>query len=91
MHYIVSYDITSNKRRKKISDILLNYGLRIQYSVFYCQMPVKHLTALKKELIPFVKGKTDSVMFFRLCENCYPHRESIGYELKITAESVDVF
>jgi len=90
MHYIISYDITSNRSRKKISDILENYGTRIQFSVFYCQMPVKHLALLKKELSPFVKGKTDSVMFFRMCESCYPFKESLGYELKITAGKVDV-
>ena len=35
MIYLVSYDITNNRLRKKIADKLLEYGLsRLQYSVF---------------------------------------------------------
>ena len=28
--YIVAYDISSNRRRKKVSDILEGYGKRVQ-------------------------------------------------------------
>ena len=35
--YIVSYDITSNKLRRKIAKELENYGVRVQYSVFECR------------------------------------------------------
>ena len=34
--YLVSYDITSNKLRRKIEKTLKNYGFRIQYSIFQC-------------------------------------------------------
>jgi len=30
------YDIPSDKRRKKVSDLLEGYGQRVQYSVFEC-------------------------------------------------------
>ena len=36
--YLVSYDIESDRLRKKISDTLENYGIRIQYSVFECEI-----------------------------------------------------
>jgi len=34
MHYVVAYDITNDKRRKKLSDLLETYGVRVNYSVF---------------------------------------------------------
>ena len=41
--YLVCYDISSNKYRKKVADILLNYGKRIQYSVFECRLDKKDI------------------------------------------------
>ena len=34
--YLVSYDITSNKLRRKIEKALKNFGQRMQKSVFLC-------------------------------------------------------
>lgn len=47
--YLVSYDISSDRRRKKIVNILENYGKRIQYSVFECDLDEKRYTKLYKE------------------------------------------
>jgi CRISPR-associated protein Cas2 len=46
MNYIISYDIPDTKRRTKIAKTLLDFGDRVQYSVFeaeltdelYCKM-----------------------------------------------------
>lgn len=34
--YIVSYDITSQRERSRVSKILVGYGFRVQKSVFEC-------------------------------------------------------
>ena len=34
MNYLITYDIEDDKRRKKISDLLEGYGVRVNYSVF---------------------------------------------------------
>ena len=41
--YVVTYDIPSNKRRKKVSDLLEGYGRRVQYSVFECLLSAKKI------------------------------------------------
>jgi CRISPR-associated protein Cas2 len=33
---ILSYDISNDKLRRKIEKTLKNFGMRVQYSVFYC-------------------------------------------------------
>jgi len=38
MHYVVAYDITNDKRRKKLSDLLETYGVRVNYSVFEIEL-----------------------------------------------------
>lgn len=36
--YLIIYDITDNKRRRKVSKILEKYGIRIQFSAFECEL-----------------------------------------------------
>lgn len=47
MNYIITYDIASNKIRKKIAEILSEYGIRIQYSVFECKLTNREKDELK--------------------------------------------
>ena len=49
--YLVSYDITSDKRRRKIAKILENYGKRIQYSVFECDLDEAGYRKLYREIV----------------------------------------
>ena len=50
MLYLVTYDISCNKRRKKVSDLLEGYGQRVQLSVFECVLPTKKYEELKSRL-----------------------------------------
>lgn len=67
---IITYDIVDNKRRKKLADALLDYGTRVQYSVFEASIDNKQL----KEIIEKVKECTvpdeDSVIIYRICRSC---------------------
>ena len=72
MKYIVAYDIANDKRRKKLSDLLEGYGVRVNYSVFEIE-----LSAAKKERLLFeierrqlLDERCDSLRFYHLCENC---------------------
>ena len=49
--YLVSYDIESDRLRKKISDTLENYGIRIQYSVFECEISEQRYKKMYRELM----------------------------------------
>ena len=51
LRVLVTYDITDDKKRKKISDYCLDYGLdRQQYSVFTGLLKPIHIRALAKAL-----------------------------------------
>ncbi|SFV51927.1 CRISPR-associated protein Cas2 [hydrothermal vent metagenome] len=72
MRYIVAYDIANDKRRKKLSDLLEGYGIRVNYSVFEIE-----LNQTKKERLLFeierqklIHPKHDSLRFYHLCQNC---------------------
>jgi len=58
--------IPSDKRRKKVSDLLEGYGRRVQYSVFECLLSGEKVEELQRRLRPRVKLEEDSVRFYPL-------------------------
>jgi CRISPR-associated protein Cas2 len=38
MHFVIAYDIEQDRRRNKVMSALKDYGLRVQYSVFECDL-----------------------------------------------------
>jgi CRISPR-associated protein Cas2 len=65
--YVASYDITDDNRRVQIARILLDYGCRVQKSVFEVWLTVKQLDALKHRLGPIL-GKDDRFDLFPVDE-----------------------
>jgi CRISPR-associated protein Cas2 len=67
MHVVISYDITCAGRRTKIHDTLKNYGERIQFSVFECQLSTKELRQLHEELEPLIDEEAGDSVAFTAC------------------------
>ena len=38
MLYLICYDIASPRRRRKLADVLLDYGARVQKSAYECDL-----------------------------------------------------
>ena len=57
MIYFISYDIADSKRRREVSKILENFGIRIQYSFFECEMEKSQLKKLKNEILKIIQKK----------------------------------
>ena len=70
MIYFISYDVGNPKRLAKIAKTLENYGIRIQYSFFECEMEQGQLDALKGELLAILNKKEDSLRIYPICKNC---------------------
>lgn len=67
---VVAYDISNNKRRKMISDLLEQHGTRVNYSVFECLMATERLDKLKIEADGLIDKKHDSILYYALCASC---------------------
>ncbi len=91
LKYLVSYDIASDRKRTKAAKVLEVYGVRIQFSVFECELNKTEVKQLRKKLEEFINLKTDSLMFFPLCENCYNKKITLGVEYNIRRISVLTF
>jgi CRISPR-associated protein Cas2 len=64
--YIVTYDISDEKRLRKVFQILRGYGDHLQYSVFECQLTARDLVRLRVELATVIHHQEDQVLFVDL-------------------------
>ena len=82
MRYVISYDIESDRTRRKLAKLLEGYGVRIQYSVCECNLTDKRFQKLYKEIFQLTSGKSDgSVRFYSICKNCEDKIVTIGKPL----------
>ena len=66
LFYVVTYDISSDQRRRRVSDLLEGYGRRVQYSVFECLLSAKKFEELRQRLGKCIKHGEDSIRFYPL-------------------------
>jgi CRISPR-associated protein Cas2 len=78
MQYHICYDISNNKKRRKVAELLSDYGVRVQYSVFRGELKKKDVKSLLTKCEKMIDVKTDSVMFIPLCANCESKTDFIG-------------
>jgi len=78
MFVIVSYDISDDRRRTKVARTLEDFGRRVQYSVFECELDAAALKRLGDRLGRIVARKEDSVRFYFLCEACRAKARVLG-------------
>ncbi len=75
--YVVAYDIKNNRRRARVAKLLEKYGVRANYSVFECMFTPGQLKQVKSKMIFWSNTKTDSVIFYPCCLNCYAKIEYV--------------
>lgn len=63
---VVSYDISSDRRRLKVMKIMEGFGERVQYSVFECRLTEGQVRELRRRLLRWVNPREDSVRFYFL-------------------------
>lgn len=78
MFVLISYDIVDDKRRNKISKILLDSGTRVQYSVFECNINEEQLKILKRRLLKKCNEEEDSIRIYVLQKDSIDKIEIIG-------------
>lgn len=80
---LVSYDVCTidnagKTRLRRVAKACLDYGQRVQNSVFECTVDPAQWTALKQRLIELVEPETDSLRFYLLGSNWQSKVEHVG-------------
>jgi len=65
-HYIVTYDISDDRRRNDVFGILLGQGDHAQYSVFFCELSDRELADLRARLRACIHATEDQILIVDL-------------------------
>jgi CRISPR-associated protein Cas2 len=83
MLVLITYDVnteTSEGRRRlrQVAKTCLNYGQRVQKSVFECLVDPGQLASLRLQLLRDINTSEDSLRFYHLGKNWKPRIEHVG-------------
>lgn len=86
MLVLITYDVNvtskgGQKRLRNIAKTCLDYGLRVQHSVFECEVEPDHFVILKNKLIEIFDPKLDSLRFYFLGKKGRDKVEHVGAKL----------
>jgi len=70
MLHVVCYDISNDNSRTLISERLLNFGSRIQDSVFECLLDDALYARMLEQIEKIKLEKADRVRIYRICARC---------------------
>ena len=64
--YLICYDISDDKRLRRVFKTMRAWGDHLQFSVFECQLTSSDLARLRGELQDIIHQKDDQVLFVML-------------------------
>ena len=93
MLVVVSYDVSTKndggkKRLRKVAETCLDFGLRVQNSVFECNVDPSQWEILKDKLLSLYKKEEDSLRFYFLGSNWQRRVEHHGKETNLNIEDL---
>jgi CRISPR-associated protein Cas2 len=78
MQYVICYDIADDRRRNRAASALLDFGTRIQESVFVANLDEELAERMKERLTRIVDCDWDRVHVFEVCEGCSKRMWRLG-------------
>ena len=91
MLVLVTYDVNTEtaagrKRLRRVAKTCVNFGQRVQFSVFECLVDTGQWSALRARLIDEIDQNKDSLRFYFLGSNWRRRVEHIGAKKTIDQE-----
>jgi CRISPR-associated protein Cas2 len=83
MMMLISYDVSTEseggkRRLRRVARACRDFGQRVQYSVFECDVNPAQWVKLKARLIKEINAEKDSLRFYHLGANWKPRVEHVG-------------
>lgn len=83
MLVVITYDVNTEdaagrKRLRKVAKHCVNYGQRVQNSVFECLADAATMAKIKAELIEMIDPERDSLRFYNLGDKFQGRIEHVG-------------
>jgi CRISPR-associated protein Cas2 len=90
MYILVTYDVSTTtqagkSRLRRVARTCLDFGQRVQNSVFECKVDPAQLVTLKSRLLDIIESETNSLRFYHLGSNWHHrvdhHGAKQGYDV----------
>lgn len=96
MLVLITYDVNTEtpqgkKRLSKVAKQCVNYGVRVQNSVFECVMDAAKCLEVKQKLMEIIDKSKDSLRFYYLGNNYRTKIEHIGAKDTIRVDEPLIF
>ncbi|MCC8076608.1 MAG: CRISPR-associated endonuclease Cas2 [Clostridiales bacterium] len=83
MLVVIAYDVNTEdaagqRRLRKLAKQCVNYGQRVQNSVFECSLDAAQYRLLKAKLCDIIDMERDSLRFYNLGNNYHTRIENFG-------------
>lgn len=93
MLVLITYDVNTEtaagkSRLRKVAKQCVNYGRRVQNSVFECMLDAAQCVQLKALLTEIIDENKDSLRFYYLGNNYKTKVEHVGVERGIAADDI---
>jgi len=77
--FLVCYDISDEKRLRKVAKVMEDFGTRVLYSVFECYLTPAEFENMKRAVENIMDPLDDKVRYYKLCESCRKPVIHLGY------------
>lgn len=83
MYVLITYDVSTTtaagkSRLRRTAKTCLDYGQRVQNSVFECKVDPAQLVDFRAKLLKIIDPETDSIRFYHLGSNWHHKVEHYG-------------
>jgi len=83
---LVAYDITDDKRLRRVAQTCEDYGVRVQYSVFECFLEESEFDEFWLKLLELIDDDEDRLVAYKIDARCA--KETLTAGTMVCAEKV---
>lgn len=86
--YVIAYDVSDDGRRTRLAKMLLDYGDRIQHSVFEANLAEGDVERILRRAQRLIDEQEDSFRLYPLCGECVGKVRCLGRDTPLTDEDL---
>ncbi len=88
---LIAYDVSSPRRLRRVARVCSDYGVRIEKSVFECDLDEDLFMRFWKKLTHAVNHKEDSLVAYSVCKGCESEIMTAGLAVRPERKDAYVF
>jgi CRISPR-associated protein Cas2 len=82
MLHLIAYDIREPARLRRVAKVCEDFGIRVEYSVFECDLSQELFQELWSRLTEEIDHTEDTILAYRICGSCVLRIASMGHVIR---------